>query len=172
MRQEGRRLRLRPPLVPRHAPAAHRPVWRPPLKTRLEIRQRVVFQRPPIYDKVVEAVGPLPDVVVFSYGDIIYSPGGWTPTLDVFCHEGVHQLQQERMGGPEPWWERYLEDIPWRVEQEIEAYRAQVAFFRVVAQDRNAVARFQRELASALCGPMYGRVVDFPTAYKRIGRSA
>lgn len=68
--------------------------------------------------------------VVFAYGDTIYNPGRDAVSDDVMAHEKVHQRQQaEHPGGVEGWWDQYLEDSDFRLDQELEAYGAQLRYY-------------------------------------------
>lgn len=111
----------------------------------------VVRQRPPVYGAIVRAIGKPPATVVYAYGDVIYAPGlpaGDTLPAELLVHEGVHQRQQRDAGGPDAWWSRYLTDPRFRFEQELEAYRAQVAFHTGRQARRACVRRVSRDLAS------------------------
>jgi hypothetical protein len=116
---------------------------------------RVVVGTPPNYEAIVRAFGPLRPTVVFAYGDAIYSPSGSNLSPDLIEHEKVHLRQQADVGGAEVWWERYITDPQFRLDQEVEAYRAQVAWHTDRASRRRCLRRVARDLAS----PMYGRIV-------------
>lgn len=128
----------------------------------------IVAEYPPIYDKIVEAVGKPPETAVYTYGDTIYNPTG--NELDEFLieHEKVHQLQQEAIGGPVNWWAEWLALPLFRLVHELGAYQAQYRAFAKKHKDRNDQARYARGLASDLCGAMYGHVGDFQDLYKAI----
>lgn len=117
---------------------------------------KLIFDFPPNYDQIVAAVGPLPPSVVFAYGDAVYSPSGAELPADLVAHEEVHLRQQAEIGGPEVWWERYLADRDFRLEQELEAYRVQIAFHGDRAARRACFRRVARDLAR----PMYGSLVS------------
>lgn len=67
------------------------------------------------------------DGLVLVYGDQIYSTGALHPCLK--AHEDVH-IKQQRVRGPEPWWNDYFADPEFRKSQEVEAYRVQVRWLR------------------------------------------
>lgn len=92
--------------------------------------------------------------VYFTYGDTIYNPGGKPLDADFIYHEEIHIQQQKAIGGPEAWWKRYIEDIPFRYQQEVEAYGKQVRMIRKIN-----VKRAHKELtnfAASLSSPLYG----------------
>jgi hypothetical protein len=120
---------------------------------------KVVASRPPNYDEVAAAFGLKGrHGVIFAYGDTIYNPSGIFVTPDLVAHETVHSGQQAREGGPEAWWRRYIDDPAFRLEQEVEAYRAQ---YRFAAENYGRKQR--RDLLAHICrtlaGPLYGRVM-------------
>jgi hypothetical protein len=108
---------------------------------------RVVNVRPPNYARIVETFGPLPPSVVFAYGDTIYAPGASGPLPpDLVVHEETHFRQQAEVGGPATWWERYLADPEFRLLQEVEAYRAQIACHPDRPSRRRCKARVAKDL--------------------------
>lgn len=117
---------------------------------------RIVRGYPPNIDEIRARLKPRPRTI-FAYGDVIYAPGGGVLPPDLLAHEHVHSDQQARIGGPEKWWRRYLDDPSFRLEQEVEAYRAQYAAASVLprAERRRLLSLICRDLAS----PMYGRIV-------------
>ena len=56
--------------------------------------------------------------VVFTYGETIYNPGGGKITDDLMVHEETHAKQQG--DDPGAWWDRYLVDVDFRLNQEVE----------------------------------------------------
>ena len=68
--------------------------------------------------------------VVFTYGDILYVPHGIELPQAILAHEVVHSLQQGKY--PEAWWGRYLRDKRFRLEQELEAHRAEYLAYRTL----------------------------------------
>lgn len=103
--------------------------------------------------------------VAFAYGDAIYSLGD--PGEDLIRHEAVHLEQQKRIGGPEIWWKKYMEDKKFRLEQEIPAYRTQYHAWRL-ANNKKYHKMALEQLAKNLSGPIYMWMVDYETAYKLI----
>lgn len=126
----------------------------------------VVRGKPPMYDKIVSALGEPGEFTVYTYGETIYSPSGELPS-DVMVHEKVHVDQQVKVGR-DWWWDHYLEHSSFRVSQELEAYRVQYQFLRRHVKDRNALAREAFHLARTLAGPLYGRVMSFNDALNAI----
>jgi hypothetical protein len=111
---------------------------------------------PPNYAEIKPRFNP-PAGTVFAYGDTIYSPHAATLPADLIAHEEVHFAQQRRAGGPDVWWQRYIADASFRLEQEVEAYRTQYALFATLPRPerRRRLAHICKTLASG----MYGSIV-------------
>jgi hypothetical protein len=127
----------------------------------------VIVGLPPVYGQIVAAVGVPPDTAVYTYGDTVYSPSGGDLDADIEAHERKHMAQQAQMGA-EDWWDHWTDNVEFRVWQELEGYQAQYRSFCKRYKDRNDRARYAFALAKDLAGPMYGRVIEFEEAYRRI----
>lgn len=86
---------------------------------------KIVYERPPNYDTILAVLKPQ-GTTFFCYGDTIYSPSGTDVPEDVIFHESIHSKQQGT--NPEQWWREYLLNKDFRLEQELEAYAAQLNF--------------------------------------------
>lgn len=128
----------------------------------------IVKAYPPNYKQITEAIpGVLAqEKVVFAYGDTIYNPSGYDIEDHLELHESVHAAQQKKIGVDE-WWSKYLSDTKFRLEQEIEAYRAQYAMVSRVYGRANATALLQ-DVSRDLSSPMYGSILDHKQARKAI----
>lgn len=127
----------------------------------------IVVGLPPVYPEIVAHGITPPDTAIYTYGDIIFNPSGGELSDDLKRHEETHQLQHAMIGARH-WWTMWLNDPRFRVEQELAAYQKQYRFFCGVRRDRNEQARFAVALARAMAGPMYGNVISFDEAYRRI----
>lgn len=107
--------------------------------------------------------------VVFTYYPHIYIPGGRELTPDVRIHEYVHLDQQKELG-VEQWWEQYLNDDDFRLEQELQAYGTQLAMFKEIP---NKVFEYHKDrLARDLSSEVYGNIISFGEAVSKIRRIA
>jgi len=137
---------------------------------------KIINEPPP--QKLLDAIraaGMDPDLskTFFTYGDIIYNPGGVEIQPSVLEHEEVHCDQQKSyQGGVDGWWGRYLVDPLFRVQQEAEAYGMQYRFLCAHHKDRNRRVRILMELAAMLAGPMYGRTINRQAAGDLIKKHA
>lgn len=131
---------------------------------------RILHTKPPCYEQAA-ALFKLKetDPVFFTYGDAIYNPAGVILTPDLLVHEETHGDQQEHHPDvANIWWQRYLHDPEFRVEQEAEAYGAQYRWICRQKKDRNARARCLHIFATALAGSLYGKVIAYNDAREKI----
>lgn len=127
---------------------------------------KIVVGFPPNIDKIRAVVTPS-ERTVFTYGDTLYNPGNHSPIpAELMAHEETHMLQQG--DDPEGWWEKYLSDVNFRLEQEIEAYRVQYKKFRKMTTNKKARSQLADRLAKDLSSPIYGNVIDYYTARQKI----
>lgn len=131
---------------------------------------KILNEKPPIYDAVVAAgLRFNPATVLFAYDDAIYNPSGQEVPEDIIAHEAVHLQQQAECGGAEAWWQRYLSDPYFRIQQEVEAYATQYAFIcNYIVRDRNRQVHVLISLSRALSGPLYGSMISRSEAEKMI----
>jgi len=129
---------------------------------------KIVNENPP--EQLIESIvdnGMLPhEGVIYAYGDTIYNPSGADLPDHLIIHEETHCEQQGN--DPRRWWDRYLTDPYFRIDQEIQAYARQFAFICQTVKDRNRQHRICMDLAITLAGPIYGNVIGQINAYKRI----
>lgn len=86
-------------------------------------------KKPPIYEKCREFSGVNWDQgMVITYGDTIYCKDDLRD--DIIAHEAVHIRQQTVDMDKDVWWDRFFADPVFRLEQEVEAYRAQIVWAR------------------------------------------
>jgi len=121
---------------------------------------------PPNYQKIKEA---FPDCekqkAIFCYGEIVYNPFNAIVTRDLEIHEAVHSKQQGKE--PEVWWDKYIQEPKFRLEQEIEAYGVQAYFIKKhfpVRVYENILGR----IAQALSGELYGNIIDYHKAHSEL----
>lgn len=126
---------------------------------------KIVIAYPPNYEEIKKAFNP-PKTVVFTYGDTIYNPNNGLIGTDLMIHEGTHEIQQSL--DPKKWWDRYLIDPQFRVDQEIEAYHNQYKYLKDMIKDRNQLFRHLHRLASDFSSPIYGGCISYQQAVERI----
>lgn len=147
---------------------------------------KIVAEKPPawIMDGCMNQFRINVEHTFWTYGDTIFNPGGHPIPDHIVAHEERHSLQQaayeehELDGkgaavrvlakGKDAWWRRYLTDPRFRLEQEADAYGAQLRFFAQRVRDRNKQAYFATQLAQQLSGPLYQVAVDQAQARRMI----
>lgn len=107
---------------------------------------------------------------IFTYGDTIHNPFDRSVPSDIIFHESVHTVQQGDF--PDVWWERYLSDAAFRLDQEIEAYGAQYAFVLRHIKNGRLNKMALASMAQALSGESYGKLLSFGEAESKIRRYA
>lgn len=135
------------------------------MKKQSDLEGKLLFELPPNFDILDEHFTIDKDSIVVTYHPNVYASG--PIPHDVLEHEGVHLKQQGEIG-VEKWWERYLEDVEFRMEQELEAYRFQWQWLSQNVRDRNMLARHMNRIASDLSGPMYGNMIGYQDAVNKI----
>lgn len=129
---------------------------------------KIVYEKPPVYDRIVKAIGVPPEGAIYTYGDTIYVPSGRTPDAALVAHEETHSAQQADIGR-DAWWDRYLKYEVFRVNQELEAYKAQLEFVRAHTRVKAKRGAALEHMARSMSGPMYGNVISYLDAWKAIG---
>ena len=126
----------------------------------------VIVDYPPNIDKIdaklhVKALRG----IIYTYDGKIYAPDGANLSYDLHEHERVHVRQHAAFGGSDPWWERYLEDVEFRLDQELEAYRVQLAYINehYNRKQRRDMLDF---IANSLASSMYGNLLSRKAALK------
>jgi hypothetical protein len=124
---------------------------------------KVVFEKPPNFDAIAAVFPVGGKAVFFCFGSIIYNPNGAVLTDALIAHEDIHRQQQ----GDDPlgWWEKYLADKKFRLEQEVPAHRAEYEAFckeqySKGIHDRVARRLYLKDCARRLSSPLYGNMVS------------
>jgi hypothetical protein len=110
--------------------------------------------------------------VIFTWGGTIFVPGGESLSPALRAHEAVHTEQQTTdVRTIQAWWDRYIADTGFRLEQEKAAHRAEYREYCRLHRDRNVRAEMLRKIAQRLCGPLYGKLVSYTEAKKFVEAS-
>lgn len=132
---------------------------------------RIVNETPPNYADLI-AVFPFArrPGTYFTYGRAIFipnptfGPDGLTVSPWMQKHETVHADRQGR--DPAGWWRRYVDDVEFRLAEELEAHRAEFAHF--ASDNRSLRRRMLRHIAHRLSGPLYGNILTTHKAKRLI----
>lgn len=124
-------------------------------------------ESPPNYLDIVKVFGYLTDKKpVFCYGNTIYNPFKVEVTPDLEIHEDTHRQQQST--APDIWWDKYLTDTTFRLNQEVEAYSKQYQFACKLVDEIKGGSRMKKaileSIAKSLSGEMYGNIITYSQA--------
>ena len=112
------------------------------------------------------------DKQIFAFGNKIHWAhqfDGQALSLDLIAHETTHLKQQGFSNfGAIKWWRRYAKDPQFRLEQEIEAMRAQMAMARTMTNNRQVLFELEMKQAGNLASPVYNNMVSVSEAYDLI----
>lgn len=125
---------------------------------------------PPNYHDICKVVKADPRRAVFTHGDTIFNPSGRQLSEDLLVHETVHIGQQVKSA--EIWWERWISDKKFRLEQELAAYAYQYAFVCARHKDRNVRNSFLFEISCHLSSEMYGNIAKHSEAMQMIRQAS
>lgn len=136
-----------------------------------DTQKHVKHERPPNWEAIIAKfpiVKEFEERVVFTYAPYIYVPGAQRLNPDIYVHETIHLKQQG--ADPKTWWARYIAEDEFRLEQELEAYGAQLAMFNDAG---NRVFEYMKDrLAQDLSSEFYGKLISFGEAASKIRRIA
>lgn len=128
---------------------------------------KIVEQYPPNYIQILEAFPNLEEhKPIFTYGDNIFNPFKVNITPDLEAHEAVHIKQQGTF--PEIWWNDYINNPEFRLQQEIEAYGTQLIFLESIITDSKLMEWFWDKITSAISGELYGNMLNYGQAKSKL----
>jgi len=125
---------------------------------------KIVHDYPPNY-KIIKKAFNLNkhENVVFTYGDTLYVPQGEQTVIDKYLmrHEETHARQQGQMT-PQWWWDEFMSNPKFRLEQELEAYREQYKAMQDLSPEQKA--GYLTHIAKDLSSEIYGNLLSFEQA--------
>lgn len=127
----------------------------------------VIDGRPPNFAAIVAVFPRASDPgVIFAYGGRIYAPGFARVSPVLQAHEQIHI---DRQGAePDRWWDKYLADTTFRLEEELAAHRAEYqAYCWRHSNSRKRRAALDM-IAGKLAAPLYGGMVTVEDARRAI----
>jgi hypothetical protein len=128
----------------------------------------VINTRPPMWAEIDAEFHVAGQKIVFCWGSKIYNPEGAPVGRELLQHERIHSIRQN--GNPTAWWEAYILDKAFRLEEEIPAHRVEYIAWRSRVRDPNGRARVLHQLAARLASPLYGGLITGSEAAKLIGK--
>ena len=124
-------------------------------------------EKPKIYDRLHKAFGvEWEKGLIIANAGTIHTAVKFLPPAKI-AHEEVHFIQQSKMNIDE-WWEKYLAEPEFRLQMELEAYRAEVRYINKFIKNRNLAYQLKHDIAVTLASSVYGGIIDYSTALKLI----
>jgi len=133
---------------------------------------KIINSVPPNFQAINDRFQVRGKPVIFCYGEVIYNPMRVNVGPDLVAHERVHSIRQLAFaGGVTAWWDRYIADGRFRLEEEIPAHRAEYQFWAQHKDADKPVKGFRSardyhlvQIARRLAGPLYGSVISLGNA--------
>lgn len=127
------------------------------------MKQTIVRAYPPNIEAIAKVYpNAMGKGVIFSYGDRLFNPTAVQIPKQLIAHEGEHGRRQEA-AGVEAWWNRYLTDRLFMLDEEIYAHHAEWK-----CALRHIGPGAIRAVAQRLAGPLYGNVISYEQALRAI----
>lgn len=126
---------------------------------------KIVHEFPPNISDIERFFGSIvrtDPYIIFTYGSILYNPHKITVEDHMLVHEQVHEIQQKEIGVIE-WWNKYLSDVQFRLNQELEAYSVQYKYFRSKYKTKISDLLLDN-ISKNLSSSMYGNMLSFHKA--------
>ncbi len=127
---------------------------------------KIINKLPPIYNKIIKSDLKPNKYTIYTYGDVIYNPNNLNIPDDLIVHESIHSRQQ--IHNVDEWWNKYLLNKEFRLNQELEAYVAQYRFICMKVKDRNQRNKILLDICNILSSEIYGNIITSSIARKLI----
>jgi aryl-alcohol dehydrogenase-like predicted oxidoreductase len=121
----------------------------------------------PILGRVRAMFGEAATTGWCTYGDTVYRLDGKPMPPEIRAHEELH-AEQQRVMGPMQWWDQWLIDVTFRLEQEVAAYARQYDFVRRQTSSKRLHRAELNGIAVVLSSSLYGGVITKAEARARI----
>lgn len=127
----------------------------------------IKHEKPTIYDKLHETFGVEWDKgIIIAYYPNIYCK--FELSEEKIAHEELHLERQKDMG-VELWWNLYINNISFRLEEEILAIKAEMQKIREMNIDRNHRRFLFNNIYEDLSSSIYGKIITKTQAKQILG---
>jgi len=115
---------------------------------------RISTDRPPNYDEIIKSfpLAAKQRSILFTYGDTIYNPDNVKLIPSLEAHEEIHSIRQQYFT-PEKWWETYIEDVDFRLYEELLAHRKEYEAEHIYGRTHRRL--MFKVIAKKLASPLY-----------------
>lgn len=120
-------------------------------------------EKPPIFDRLNKQFGADWKDVIIAWDGKIYASKEIPPQKIV--HEKVHLDRQAKIGN-EAWWNLYLWNNSFRLEEEKLAFRAEINFLKKYIKNKEDCFQMIRELCHTFSSSNYGNLCTADEAMK------
>jgi len=130
---------------------------------------RIVSSPPPkhVYDGCREAF-ELSGAEIWCYGNTIHNPSGGHLSFPLIAHERTHRDQQgDDIDG---WWELYLEDQDFRLQQEMEAHTVEYRVFCLRQKNSKLKLAYLENIGERLSSGTYGSIIPKEAAMHMVAK--
>jgi hypothetical protein len=117
---------------------------------------KIIEDFPPNYDRLV-SVFPIGNTVIFAWGEIIFNPNRIDIPPSLIAHEEAHGARQ--LKDVTGWWDQYIEDINFRLSEEVVAHAAEYAYLLEHGNRRERRAAM-KIVSEKLAAPLYGQMIS------------
>lgn len=104
--------------------------------------------------------------VIVTYGDTVYTING-NMSPDIVVHEQVH-IDQQTIIGAEEWWNKYLNDPQFRLQQELEAYSRQINYIVRHIPNRKKQMAIIEHIWKSISSVSYGNMISYKEAKEKL----
>jgi hypothetical protein len=121
-----------------------------------------------MWDQIAAKFDVVGKPIIFAWGDTIFNPERVPLTKELHAHEEVHgERQWAYREGPCPcpaeavelWWQRYLIDPEFRLDEEIPAHAAEYKAYCKRHHGTHARSTALAMIARKLASPLYGGLI-------------
>lgn len=102
--------------------------------------------------------------VFFCYGDTVFNPSKAVISPELMAHEETHSIRQG--DDPAGWWERYINDKAFRLEEETAAHITEYRYIMEYDSRRNSRRVALKRIAARLSSDLYGGLIRYDDAVK------
>lgn len=136
---------------------------------------KIVKAFPPLFKRIAETF-PVKGKqgILYAWGDRIYNPSGVKIPPSLLAHEELHGKRQLYIKTRDwektirNWWEKYLTDPEFRLNEEVLAHRVEAADFISWAHTDVTYSNYLNMMAERLSSPLYGSLVSKDRAMRLI----
>lgn len=118
----------------------------------------------PLFEQYKAKFPGITEHTIFAYSPDIYT--NYKLTSDLLVHENTHLEQQDRMGR-DVWVKKFLNDPQFRLEQELEAYRKQLASIL----DSSKRQKMKLICAENLSSDLYDNIISLSEAFDLLSKN-